>query len=198
MGGPLSLTLSNIHMTGIKNNVVKLVKTSFYRRFVDDIRSRRARKKHNTIFENLNKYHPKINLTIEVNPCKFPDTKITNNKGNITAEVLCKTSKLPVHWSPRVLKWYKWNAVKGDFHRSKRISSTFEMEIINNNKTQIWKSCLSTKSFQKNFKKILNKFSKFLIIFTFRSYFTLWKIVLSIWRKKFFFSSTIILWKRSF
>ena len=107
MGGPLSLTLSNIHMTGIKNNVVKLVKTSFYRRFVDEIRSRRARKKHNTIFENLNKYHPKINLTIEVNPCKFPDTKITNNKGNITAEVLCKTSKLPVHWSPRVLKWYK-------------------------------------------------------------------------------------------
>ena len=42
-------------------------------------------------------YHPKINLTIKVNPCKFLDTNIINNKDNITTEVFRKTSKLPVH-----------------------------------------------------------------------------------------------------
>ena len=62
---------------------------------------------HDIIFENLKKYHPKINSTIEVNPCKFLDTKIINNKGNITAEVFCMTSKLLVHWSFRVPKRYR-------------------------------------------------------------------------------------------
>ena len=57
-----------------------------------------------TYFENLNKHHPKINLTIEVNPCNFLDTKIVNNKGKITTEVFRKLSKLPVHWSSRVPK----------------------------------------------------------------------------------------------
>ena len=82
-----------------------------------------------THFENLNKHHPKINLTIEVNPCKFLDTKIVNNKGKITTEVSLKSSKLPVRLSSRVPKQYKQNAVIGDLHRSKTISSTFEMEI---------------------------------------------------------------------
>ena len=31
-----------------------------------------------------------------MNPCKFPDTKIINNKGNITTEVFHKTFKLSV------------------------------------------------------------------------------------------------------
>ena len=94
-----------------------------------NIINRRKKNEHDTIFENLNKYHPKINLTIEVNPCKFHDTKIINNEGNITTEVFRKTSKLPVHWSSRVPKWYKRNAVIRDLHRLKRISSNFEMEI---------------------------------------------------------------------
>ena len=59
-----------------------------------NIINRRKKNEHDIIFENLNKYHPKINLTIEVNPCKFLDTKIINNKGNITTEVFRKTSKL--------------------------------------------------------------------------------------------------------
>ena len=132
MGGPLSVTLSDIHMTRTESNVVKPEKPLFYRCFVDDIKSRRKKNEHHIIFENLNKFHPKINLTIEVNPCRFLDTKIINNKDNkdnITTEGFCKTSKLPVHWSSRVPKRYKENAVIGDLHRSKRISSTFEMEI---------------------------------------------------------------------
>ena len=87
MGGLLSITLSDIHMTRTENNAVQPEKPLFYRRFVDDIINRRKKNEHNIIFENLNKYHPKINLTIEVNPCKFPDTKIINNKGNIPTEV---------------------------------------------------------------------------------------------------------------
>ena len=77
----------------------------------------------------MNKYYPKINLTIEVNPCKFLDTKIINNKGNITTEDFRKISKLPVHWSSRVPKLYKRNAVIGDLHRSKRISSNLKWRL---------------------------------------------------------------------
>ena len=79
MGGPLPVTLSDIHMTRTENNVVRPEKPLFYRRFVDDIIKRRKKNEHDIIFENLNKYHPKINLTIEVNPCKFVDTKIIIN-----------------------------------------------------------------------------------------------------------------------
>ena len=64
-----------------------------------------------------------------MSPSKFYDTKIINSKGNITIEVYRKTSKLPVHWSSRVPKWYKRNTVIGDLHRSTRISSDFEIEI---------------------------------------------------------------------
>ena len=65
-----------------------------------------------------------------MNPCKFLDIKIIINKGNnITTKVFCKTCKLLVHWPSRVPKRYKRNAVIGDLHRSKRISSNFEMEI---------------------------------------------------------------------
>ena len=98
MGGPLSVTFSDIHMTRTEINVVRPEKPLFCRCFVDDITNRRKKNEHDIIFENLNKYHPKINLTIEVNPCKFLDTKIINNKGNITTDVFRKTSKLSVHW----------------------------------------------------------------------------------------------------
>ena len=62
-------------MSRTENNVVRPEKPLFYRRFVDDTISRRKKNEHDIIFENLNKYHLKINLTIEVNPCKFLDTK---------------------------------------------------------------------------------------------------------------------------
>ena len=119
MGRPLSVTLSDIHMTRTENNVVRPEKPLFYRRLVDDIINRRKKNGQDIILDKLNKYQPKINLPIEVNHCKFLDTKIINNKGNITAEALCKTPKLPVHWLSRVPKWYKRNAVIGDIRRLK-------------------------------------------------------------------------------
>ena len=114
MDGPLSVTLSDIHMTRTGNNVVKPEKPLFYRCFVDDRQEKETRARYYfwlslmiKFNDFLNKHHPKINLIIEVNPCKFLDIKIINNKGNITTEVLHKTSKLPVDWSPRIPKLYK-------------------------------------------------------------------------------------------
>ena len=49
-------------MIKTENNVVELEKPLFYRRFVDNIISRRKKNEHGIIFENLNKYHPKINF----------------------------------------------------------------------------------------------------------------------------------------
>ena len=45
MGGPLSVTLSDIHLTRTENNVVKPEKPLFYRRFVDDIINKRKEKR---------------------------------------------------------------------------------------------------------------------------------------------------------
>ena len=72
-------------------------KTLFYRRFVDDIMNKRKKNKRDVIFEDLNKYHPKIILTIQVNSCKLFDTKIISNKGNNSIETIRKMSKLPVY-----------------------------------------------------------------------------------------------------
>ena len=98
--GPLSVNLPYIHMARTENNIVIPEKSLFYRGFVNAIINRRKKNEHH-IFENLNKYHPKISLTSEVNPCKFLDIKIINNKKNITAAVFQKMFKPPVHWSSK-------------------------------------------------------------------------------------------------
>ena len=51
-----------------------MIKPKFYRRFVDDVISRRLKNTHDSLFEKLNNYHEKINFTIETNPRKFLDT----------------------------------------------------------------------------------------------------------------------------
>ena len=48
-----------------------------YHRFLDDIYSRR-KLGDNILFVWLNSYHPSIKLTIEVNPGKLLDTKLTH------------------------------------------------------------------------------------------------------------------------
>ena len=77
MGEPLSVTLSDIYMTRTETNVVKSEKLLFYRTFIDDVINTRKKNEHDIIFKNLNMYYPKINLTIEVNPCKFLDTNVS-------------------------------------------------------------------------------------------------------------------------
>ena len=53
MGEPLSVTLSDIHLTRTENNVCKPEK-NFLQTFVDDILNRRKKNKHDIIFESLN------------------------------------------------------------------------------------------------------------------------------------------------
>ena len=77
MGGPLSVTFSDINMVKMENDVVIPSKPMFYRRSVDDIYSR-WKWGDNVLFDQLNSYHPNIKLTIEVNSSKFLDTKLTN------------------------------------------------------------------------------------------------------------------------
>ena len=77
----------------------------------------------------MNSYHPKIKLTIETNPKKFLDIMITINNGRVHTNIYRKCTKLPTHWSSRVPKRYKRNAITGDLHRSKRISSNLKEEV---------------------------------------------------------------------
>ena len=112
----------------MKNNVVIPFKPIFYRRFVDDIYSRR-KLGDNVFFDRLNSYHQNIKLTIEVNPSKVLNTKFTNINGTYKFNVYRKNTKLPSPWTSKTPKRYKRNTINGDLHRSKRISSNFDEEI---------------------------------------------------------------------
>ena len=96
MGGPLSVTFSDIYMVKMENNVVIPSKPIFYCRFVDDIYC-------NVLFGRLNNYHLNIKLTTEVNPSKFLDTKLTNINGAYKFNVYQENKKLPSPWtSPKL------------------------------------------------------------------------------------------------
>ena len=101
MGGPLSVTFSDIYMVKMENDVVIPSKPIFYRRFVDDIYSRR-KLGDNVLFDRLNSYHPNIKLTIEVNPTKSLDTKITNINGIYKFNVYGKTQNYLHHGPPKL------------------------------------------------------------------------------------------------
>ena len=65
MGGPLSVILADIHMVRTENEVVKPINPPFYKRFVDDIYSKRSKSQQDVLLEALNNFHPIIKLTIE-------------------------------------------------------------------------------------------------------------------------------------
>ena len=108
-------------------DVVKPLKPKLYKRYVDDIYSKRIKNQPDKLFEKLNNYHPNIKLTIEVNPSKFLDTEIMRKSGIIETSIAVKESK-PNHWSSAVPKNYKGNAILEDLHRAHKISSNFELE----------------------------------------------------------------------
>ena len=131
MGGPLSIILADIHMVRTENEVVKPMNPPFYKRFVDDIYSRRNKFQQDVLFEALNDFHPYRKLTIEVNPEKFLDIKIIlNNDDVVTTQAYWKENKkLTVPWISKIPKRYKWNNISGDMHRSQKIASNFAIEI---------------------------------------------------------------------
>jgi len=117
-------------MVKLENDIVVPLKPKFYRRYVDDIYNRRKKNTEDILFKELNSYHPNINLTVEINPTKFLDTKLICVNGVYKTMVNRKETKLPIHWSSKIPKRYKRNSVLGDLHRAKRISSDFQTEVI--------------------------------------------------------------------
>ena len=124
MGGPLSVTLSDIHMIRMETDIVVPIRPIFYKRYVDDIYNRRRK---NTS-DALNNYHPKIKLTIETNPQRFLDTEITHINGTIETRVHRKKTKLPIPWTSNIPERYKRNFIKTELYCAKRISSNFTSE----------------------------------------------------------------------
>ena len=114
MVAPILLVLSNIFCVKMEFDVVKPLRPKLYKRYVDDVYSKRIKNQPDKLFEKLNNYHPNIKLTIEVNPSKFLDTEILIKNGIIETSVAVKESKIPSHWSSAVLKKYKRNAILGD------------------------------------------------------------------------------------
>ena len=129
MGGPLSVTFSDIFMIKMENDIVIPMKPIFYRRYVDDIYSRRKKNIGDSLFKASNSYHKNIKLTIEINPIKFLDTHLHNKDGTFVTKVYRKETKIPAHWSSQIPKRYKRNSIKVDLHRAKNISTNFEEEL---------------------------------------------------------------------
>ena len=86
----------------MKNDVVIPSQPIFCRRFVEDMYSRQELG-DNVLFDRLNSYHPNIKLTIEVNPSKFLDTKLTNINGTYKFNVYRKAQSY-LHYGPAKLQ----------------------------------------------------------------------------------------------
>ena len=121
-----------------ENDVVKPLKPLFYKRYVDDIYSRRKKNCADLLYHELNNYHPNINLTIEINPKNFLDTQVVIKKKKKKETAIYRNgTKLPVPWSSNIPKQYKPNAINADLYHSKRISTNFNKEIYRVKKKQI-------------------------------------------------------------
>ena len=130
MGGPLSVILSNIFMTMLELRVVLPMNPSFYKRFVDDVFTRRAKNKPDLLLEKMRNFHPNINFTVEESPDKFLDTRlIVKEDGSCETRVYRKPNKLPPHWVSKTPIRYKRNAITGDLHRSQKISGDYQQEV---------------------------------------------------------------------
>ena len=110
-------------MTKTERDVVNPSKPKFYKRFVDDIINRRNKNEPDDLFQKFNNNHPNMKYKVEVKPEIFLDTKTVYSNDVITTEVKRNDRKLPVHWSSKVPKWYKSNAIISDLNRATRIAS---------------------------------------------------------------------------
>ena len=70
-----------------RNDVVKSLKPLFYKRYLHDIYSRRRKNCTDQLYHALNSYHPKVNLTIDINPKKLFDTQVITKNGKIETAV---------------------------------------------------------------------------------------------------------------
>ena len=130
MGESLSVTLADIHMIRTEKDIVTPLKPIFYKRFVDDIYTRRKKGIHDKLYERLNNYHPNIKLTIEINPNKFLDTEIIDNKGATDTKAYRKATKPPVPWASNIPKRYQRNTINTDLYCAKRIAANLDNELV--------------------------------------------------------------------
>ena len=112
----------------MENKLVTPLKTKFYRRYVDGIFNQ-CKKNVDILFKRLHNYNKNIKLTIEIDPTLFLHAKLDCVNCIYKIIVHRKTTKLPIHWSPKALKRQKRNAIFGDLNRTKRISTDFDAEV---------------------------------------------------------------------
>ena len=129
MGGTLSVTLSDCLMNKMEKDFVISFKPKFFCRYADDKYNRKNKNQPDELLQRMNKYHPNINLTVEINPSKFLDTKIYPDNNEIECYAYHKEMTLPFHWACAVPKHSKKNVVTRDLHRVKNLSSHFEQEV---------------------------------------------------------------------
>ena len=72
---PFYVIFSHIYETKTEREVVNPSKPKFYKRFVDDITSRRNKNQPGDLFQKLNRNHANMKYTVEVKPDVFLDTK---------------------------------------------------------------------------------------------------------------------------
>ena len=145
MAGPLSVIFSDIYMTKTDKEVVKPLNPRFYKRFADDIISKKRKYQPDLLFQNSNNHNPNIKYTIKKMPQKFLDTNITYEDNQIKTNVHRIERKLSVHWKWKIPEHYKRNAINADLNRASRIASTFTEEILT-----IKKKMVSSNSSMKN------------------------------------------------
>ena len=80
--------------------------------------NRRYENQPDDLVEKLNSNHPNVKYTVEVKPENFLDTKIVYSNDVIKTEVKRNERKLPLHWSSKVPKQYKRNAIISDLNRA--------------------------------------------------------------------------------
>ena len=129
MGGPLSGRFADIFMNRLERDVVIPRNPPLYCRFVDDQYNRRKKNVPDELFTALNSYHRNLRFTIEENPDHFLESVVIRDKNEVKTRVYVKPNKFPVFWSSKVPKRYKRNAINGELHRAKKISSDFEYEV---------------------------------------------------------------------
>ena len=71
----------------MEKNVVKPLKHTFYKLYMDDTYVERKRNEVDTLFDVLNPYHPNVNFTLEQNPKRFLDAQIIKENNQIKIQV---------------------------------------------------------------------------------------------------------------
>ena len=128
MGNPLSVALASIFMAKLERDIVHPAKPILYRRYVDDIFTRKKKNAEDTLITKLNNYHKNIRFTVEKNLTKFLDSKLELINGEYHTTVN-RNRKLPMNWSSEVPKKFKRNTINNDLHRDSIISNDFNQEI---------------------------------------------------------------------